>query len=82
MDSVEEHVEWPLLSRLPLRLTAAVPLPGFRVRDLLAIQAGQVVASTWSCSDDVPLRIGAVHMSWCEFEVVEKRMAVRLTRLA
>ncbi len=82
IDAVEEHTQWPLLSRLPLRLTASIPLPRFRVRDLLALEPGQVVTSLWSSTDDVPLRVGMVHMSWCEFEVVEKRMAVRLTRLA
>ncbi len=82
MAGVEQHPEWLLLSRLPLRLTAAIPLPGFRVKDLVGLKAGQIVASTWTSSDDVPLKIGAVQLSWSEFEVVEQRMAVRLTRLA
>ncbi len=82
MAGVEQHPEWLLLSRLPLRLTAAIPLPGFRVKDLVGLKPGQIVASTWTSSDDVPLKIGAVQLSWSEFEVVEQRMAVRLTRLA
>ena len=82
MQQVEEHADWPVLSRLPMRLTAAIPLPRFKVRDLLSLEAGQTIASAWPSTDDVPLRLGKVPLSWSEFEVVENRMAVRLTRLA
>ena len=81
MQQVEEHPAWPLLSRIPLRLTAAVPVAKFKVRDLLALGAGVVVPTTWPSTEDVPLRLGQVQLSWSEFEVVEGRMAVRLTRL-
>lgn len=82
MDGIEDRADWPLLSRLPMRLTAGIPLARFKVRDLLALQQGQMIGSTWTSTDDVPLRIGSVQLSWSEFEVVEERMAVRLTRLA
>ena len=82
MAAIEQHPDWLLLQRLPLRLTAAIPLPSFRVRDLVALKVGHIVPSMWANSDDVPLKIGEVHLSWSEFEVVEQRMAVRLTRLA
>ena len=82
MARIEEHPEWALLSRIPMLLTAGVSLPRFRVRDLLALRAGQTIESVSSVTDDVPLKIGAVQLGWIEFEVVEKRMAVRLTRLA
>ena len=82
MDRIEEHADWPVLSRIPMRLRATIPLPRFRVRDLLLLKPGQTIESTWLSTDDVPLRVGTVQMSWSEFEVVEQRMAVRLTRLA
>ena len=82
MATIEEHPDWPLLQRIPMRLSAAIPLPGFRVRDLVGLKPGLTVASAWLCSDDVPLKIGSVQLSWSEFEVVEQRMAIRLTRLA
>ena len=82
MDGIEDRADWPLLSRLPMRLTAGIPLARFRVRDLLALKQGQMIASAWTSTDDVPLRIGSVQLSWSEFEVVEQKMAVRLTRLA
>ena len=82
MATIEEHPEWPLLSRIPMRLIAGIPLPNFRVKDLVGLKAGQLVSSNWSSTDDVPLKIGSVQLSWSEFEVVEQQMAIRLTRLA
>ncbi len=82
MATIEEHPDWPLLSRIPMRLIAGIPLPNFRVKDLIGLKPGQMLSSTWLSTDDVPLKIGAVQLSWSEFEVVEQRMAIRLTRLA
>jgi flagellar motor switch protein FliN/FliY len=81
MATIEQHPDWLLLARLPMRLSAGIPLPGFRVRNLLRLKVGQVVTSAWPSSGDVPLKVGQVHLSWSEFEVVEERMAIRLTRL-
>ena len=82
MAAIEQHHDWPLLSRLPMRLCAGIPLRRFRVKDLLALKEGQLITSSWVSTEDVPLKIGAVQLSWSEFEVVGQRMAVRLTRLA
>jgi len=82
MATIEEHPDWMLLSRIPMLLTAGIPLPRFRVKDLLGLRAGQILRSNWLSTDDVPLKIGSVQLSWSEFEVVEQRMAIRLTRLA
>ena len=79
---MEAHPDWAVLQRLPMRLTAGVPLPRLTVRALVGLAAGQVLESTWPVATDVSLRAGAVQLSWAEFEVVEDRMAVRLTRLA
>lgn len=82
MEGLDGRADWPLLARLPLRLTAGIPLTRFKVRDLLALAEGQTISSAWTSTDDVPLRIGSVQLGWSEFEVVEQKMAVRLTKLA
>ena len=79
---LERHAAWPLVARLPMRLAAAVPVTGFTVRDLLQLAAGRLLETAWPENNDIPLKAGRVQMSWCEFEVVEQRMSVRLTRLA
>lgn len=81
MQNIEDHESWPLLSRLPMRVTAAIPLRRFKVKDLIELKAGQTISSDWTTTDDVPFKIGAIQLSWCEFEVVEQHMAARLTRL-
>jgi flagellar motor switch protein FliN/FliY len=80
--SMEDHLAWRMVSRLPVLLAVTIPVTGFKVRDLLELQRGQTIGTAWASVEDVPLKVGAVHISWGEFEVVEQRMALRLTRLA
>jgi flagellar motor switch protein FliM len=54
----------------------------FRVRNLLALDVGRVIETQWNHGEDVPLRAGEVQLAWSEFEVIETRLAVRVTRLA
>jgi flagellar motor switch/type III secretory pathway protein FliN len=69
------------ISALPVQLDVRVPVPDFRVRDLITLAPGRVVASEWPSSDDVPLACGDVRLVWTEFEVVDQTLAVRVTRL-
>jgi flagellar motor switch protein FliN/FliY len=72
----------PPLARLPVELDVSVPVRGFRVRNLLALEPGQVIETQWAQGEDMPLAAGAVQLAWSEFEVVETELAVRITRLA
>jgi flagellar motor switch/type III secretory pathway protein FliN len=67
--------------RLPVELEVAIPLRDFRVRNLLALQAGALVESQWVHGDDVPIGSADVQLAWSEFDVVDRQLAVRLTRL-
>lgn len=71
----------PLL-RLPVELDVAVPVRAFRVCNLVSLQPGQVIETQWEDTGDLPLAAGDVQLAWSEFEVVDTRMAVRITRLA
>jgi flagellar motor switch protein FliN/FliY len=68
-------------ARLPVELDVAVAVRDFRVRNLLALEPGQVIESRWGHGQDVPLASGDVQLAWSEFEVVDSQLAVRLTRL-
>lgn len=68
--------------RLPVELDVAVPVREFRVRDLVDLQVGQVVESQWEHTGDLPLAAGDVQLAWSEFEVLDTRLGVRITRLA
>ena len=68
-------------ARLPVEVEVGIPVKGFRVRNLLALGTGTVVESEWKQGDDMPLAAGDVQLAWSEFEVIDTRLAVRLTRL-
>ena len=69
------------LARMPVELDVAIPIPDFRVGNLLALAPGQVIESAWGNGEDVPLASGGVQLAWTEFEVIESQLAVRITRL-
>jgi flagellar motor switch/type III secretory pathway protein FliN len=70
------------IALLPVELDVTVPVREFRVRNLLALEPGQLIESQWGHGDDVPLAAGEVQLAWTEFEVIETQLAVRVTRLA
>lgn len=72
----------PPVARLPVEMDVVVPVRAFRVRDLLNLAAGTVIATQWVNGDDLPLQAGSVQLAWTEFEVVDTQLAVRITRLA
>ena len=51
------------LARMPVELDVAVPIPDFRVRNLLALAIGQIIESGWGHGEDVPLCSGAVQLA-------------------
>ncbi|MFT4111569.1 FliM/FliN family flagellar motor switch protein [Silvibacterium sp.] len=71
----------PALGSLPLQLDVAVPVRGFRVRDLLRLEKGAVIASEWPNDEDLPIWCGGAQLVWTEFEVVDDVLAVRVTRV-
>ncbi len=70
------------LDRLPMQLDVMVKVRSFRVEDLLAIEKGSIVETMHEHSQDVPVRCGGALLAWAEFEVLEQKLAVRMTRLA
>jgi flagellar motor switch protein FliM len=70
------------VARLPVELDVSVAVDEFRVRNLLALEPGQVIETQWSHGEDLPLSAGDVQLAWSEFEVVDSQLAVRVTRLA
>jgi flagellar motor switch/type III secretory pathway protein FliN len=81
MTRIEDHSSWGTLSQLRITMRAGVTLNRFRVRDLLTLKVGQVFESVSPETEDVPLMVGQVHLGWSEFEVVDQRLGLRLTRL-
>ena len=83
--AVEESVGSEMNSvvyRIPIELDVAVPIRNFRVRNLLALEKGRVIESLWIQGEDLPLAAPGAQLAWSEFEVVDQKLAVRITRLA
>jgi flagellar motor switch/type III secretory pathway protein FliN len=81
-DTVVEPASWAHVLKLPCGLSVDLPLPGFKVGDLLRLQRQSVIDSHWHVGADVPLRLNGELIAHGEFEVVGNRLAVRITELA
>lgn len=79
--ALKPYSEGSPLAGLPMQLDVTVPIPGFRVQDLLALEKGTVLESSWPHAEDVPVWCGGAQLVWTEFEVVDQKLAVRVTRL-
>jgi flagellar motor switch protein FliN/FliY len=73
---------WTRVEGLPCLLTVEIPVPGFKVADLVHLAAGRIIATRWTVGLNVPLRVNGELIAWSEFEIVQNRLAVRLTELA
>jgi flagellar motor switch/type III secretory pathway protein FliN len=73
---------WARIEGLPCLLSIEVPVPNFKVGDLVRLAPGRVVDAYWTVGEDVPLCINGELVAWSEFEVLNEHLAVRLTELA
>jgi flagellar motor switch protein FliN/FliY len=67
---------------LPCNLSLELPVVRFTIGDLLTLTTGSVVATGCHQTSDVPLRVNGLLIGWTEFEVIEDRLAVRITEQA
>ncbi len=79
---LEGKSDWDRFARLQCEFTIEVPLPSVKLADLLGLKVGSVIDSRWKVGTDVPARVNGVVVAWSEFEVVNGKLAVRVTDLA
>jgi flagellar motor switch protein FliN/FliY len=70
------------LEHLRMQLDVMVKVRSLRVGDLLVLARDTVLETIHEHSQDLPVRCGGALLMWAEFEVVEQKLAVRVTRLA
>ncbi|MGH9474939.1 MAG: FliM/FliN family flagellar motor switch protein [Terriglobales bacterium] len=73
---------WEDLQWLPCALTVELSVPHFTVGDVLRMAPQSVVETRWQQNADVPIRANGQLLAWAEFEGVDEKLAVRVTRLA
>ncbi|MBS1803027.1 MAG: FliM/FliN family flagellar motor switch protein [Acidobacteria bacterium] len=74
--------KYALLKGIPIEVDVSIPVRRFQVRSVLALAVGQVIASRWLEGEDVPLAAHGAQLAWSEVEVIDQKLAVRITRLA
>jgi flagellar motor switch/type III secretory pathway protein FliN len=77
----EDEIRWKPVLELPCELTVDLPLPGFKIADLLQMRQGAVINARWRLGQEVPLRLNGTLLGWIEFEVAGDRLAVRMTEM-
>lgn len=76
-----EESSWESVSGLPCHLSVALPVAGFKVRDLLELETETVVDTHCNTSDPVPVWVNAVRIGEAEFDVFGTRLAIRINEL-
>lgn len=73
---------WERLIWLPCNLGVELSVPRVTVGDILRLQVDSVVETRWQQNADVPIRANGQLIAWAEFEGVDEKLAVRVTRIA
>jgi flagellar motor switch protein FliN/FliY len=72
---------WPEALELPCQLYVALEVPHFTIRDLLCLRANSVVDTRRREGAHVPVLVNSVMVGWAEFDVIDGRLAVRMTEM-
>ncbi|MGH9488413.1 MAG: FliM/FliN family flagellar motor switch protein [Terriglobales bacterium] len=73
---------WQALQWLHCTIAVELSVPHFTVGDVLRLAPQSVVETSWQQNADVPVRANRRLLAWAEFEGVDEKLAVRITRLA
>jgi flagellar motor switch/type III secretory pathway protein FliN len=71
-----------LLPWLPCTVSLEIPLAHFTIGDLSKLGRGSIVTTTCRHLSDIPLYVNGQLIGWTEFEVIDDRLAVRITEIA
>jgi flagellar motor switch protein FliN/FliY len=72
---------WPEALELPCQLYVALEVPRFTVRDLLSLSVNSLVDTRRREGAHVPVLVNSVMVGWAEFDVIDGRLAVRMTEM-
>lgn len=76
-----EESPWESAAGLPCQLTVDLPVPDFRVRDLLELELDTVVDTQCGTNTSVPVWVNAVRIGEAEFDVFGTSLAIRINEL-
>lgn len=73
---------WNAFHQFSCQLALEIPVPGFTVVHLLRLAPNDVIDTHWAQGADVALLVNGKLIGWTEFEVMDDRLAARLTQIA
>ena len=71
-----------VLPWLPCLVSLELPLQHFTIGDLSQLTEGTVVATARQQNSELPLYVNGQLIGWTELEVIDERLAVRITEIA
>jgi flagellar motor switch protein FliN/FliY len=80
--SLSEEEKWSYVKGLACRLSVEIPIQGLTVGKLIELTPGVVLDTQYDEGSHVPVLVNGEMIAWGEFDVVEERLAIRLTELA
>jgi flagellar motor switch protein FliN/FliY len=75
------HEIWPEAMELSCQLYVALEIPRFTIRDLLSLDVNSLVDTRRREGAHVPVLVNSVMVGWAEFDVIDGRLAVRMTEM-
>lgn len=72
---------WPEALELPCRLSVDLDIPHFNIGNLLSLRVNFLVDTRRREGAHVPVRVNGVMVAWAEFDVIDGRLAVRMTEM-
>jgi flagellar motor switch protein FliN/FliY len=72
---------WPEALGLPCQLSVSLEVPHFTIRDLLSLSVDSLVNTRRREGAHVPVKVNGVMVGWAEFDVIDGRLAVRMTEM-
>jgi len=73
---------WPEVMDLPCRLTVSMEIPHFTIRELLELGVNSLLDTRRREGAHVPVNVNGVMVGWAEFDVIDGRLAVRMTEMS
>jgi flagellar motor switch/type III secretory pathway protein FliN len=71
-----------VLPWLPCTVSLQIPLSHFTIGDLCRLSKGSAVSASCRHNSEIPLYVNGQLIGWTELEVIDDKLAVRITEIA
>ena len=72
---------WTEAQWLPCTVSVELSIPRLKVKDLLKLERDSIIDTHCADGSTLPVWVNGAMIGWAEFDVVGKRLAIRVTEL-